>query len=386
MKYTPTDFLKAATGTAEHFGFRTVDTLKKDPACQNCTTPLNHSIGPDDQTCDNHGGVSVDCVAAYCDEKLHTTTSPVLLYSLTKTTPEDTTTSLSLNIFNVQKSIAEAILIQAARSLLHELDETDHVVRINSIGDTESVARYQKELTNFLRKRLDLMPDEAREKMKTHPLRALQSLIDHDHELAYKAPSPLEHLSDQSRKHFREIVEYLDLSGAPYEIDPKMLGHHEFYSDAIFSIDNQNADEQNLRVRGGRFNEFLFRKTKTRTPAVGVVFSLKTSKPPARLPKAKSHPINVYVVQLGLGPKMRSLMIIDALKRAGIPVNHDLASDSLSTQLRRAEDAGAHYTVIVGQKEFVDNTVILRDMRERSQEPVNLETLLRKLKKEAVTA
>lgn len=56
------------------------------------------------------------------------------------------------------------------------------------------------------------------------------------------------------------------------------------------------------------------------------------------------------------------------------------------TQLRRAEDAGAHYTVIVGQKEFVDNTVILRDMRERSQEPVNLETLLRKLKKEAVTA
>ncbi len=386
MKYTTTDFLKAATETAEHFGFRTVDALKKDPACQNCPTPLNHNICEADHGCDQHGGVSVDCVATYCNEKLHATTNPVLLYSLHKALPEDTDTSLSLNIFNVQKSIAEAILIQAARSLLNELDETDHMVKINSMGDTESVARYQRELTNFLRKRLDLMPDEAREKLKTHTLSALQSLIDLDHELAYKAPSPLEHLSDQSRKHFREIVEYLDLSDAPYEIDPKLLGHHEFYSDALFSIEKPGEDGQSLRVRGGRFDEFLYRKTKTRTPAVGVVFTLKTAKPAARLPKAKSRPVSVYVVQLGFGPKMRSLMIIDALKQASIPVWHDLASDSLSAQLRLAEAAGARYTVIVGQKEFVDNTVILRDMLERSQEPVNLETLLRKLRKERVTA
>lgn len=387
MKYTTTDFLRAATDTAEHFGFSTIEKLRRDPVCQNCPSALSHTICDDDHRLDTHGGVSARTIAAYCEEKLHAHSGPTLLYSLVDHPDETTDTALTLNIFNVPKSIAEAILIQAARSLLNELGENDHIVKVNSLGDNESTARYVKELTNFLRKRLDLMPDDAREKMKQHPMLALQELINQDHELAYKAPSPLEHLSDQSRKHFREIVEYLDLSDAAYEIDPKLLGHHEVYSDALFSIDplaTAEAMEPQIKVRGGRFDEFIYRKTKTRTPAVGVVISQKSNRPAARLPKAKTPPVLVHVVQLGFGPKLRSLMIIDLLKQAGVPVKHDLASDSLSTQLRQAEAAGVRYTIIVGQKEFVDNTVILRDMKERSQEPVNLETLVKRLKKEVV--
>lgn len=387
MKYTTTDFLKAATETAEHFGFSTIDKLKKDPACRDCSTPLNHTICDEDHFLDLHGGVSARTIASFCDEKLHAVNGPTLLYSLVDSPNETTDTALTLNIFNVPKSIAEAILIQAARSLLNELGETDHVVKVNSLGDNESTTRYVKELTNFLRKRLDLMPDEAREKMKVHPMLALQELIDSGHELGHKAPSPLEHLSDQSRKHFREIVEYLDLSDAAYEIDPKLLGHHEFYSDAIFAIDpleTVDSPVSQIKVRGGRFDEFIYRKTKTRTPGVGIVISQKSNRAALRLPKTKTPPALVHVVQLGFGPKLRSLMIIDSLKKAGIPVRHDLASDSLSTQLRQAEAAGVRYTVIVGQKEFVDNTVILRDMKERSQEPVNLETLVKRLKKEVV--
>ena len=34
---------------------------------------------------------------------------------------------------------------------------TEHTVRINSLGDTDSITRYSRELTNFLRKRLDLI-------------------------------------------------------------------------------------------------------------------------------------------------------------------------------------------------------------------------------------
>lgn len=383
MKYSTTDFLKAATHTAEHFGFRTVDTIKKDQVCRD-SAPLTHTISKDDSRLDTHGGVNVDGVISFCDEKLHALKAPVLLYS-TASAPDTGDTTLTLNVFNVQKSIAEAILIQASRSLLSELGHEDHVVRINSLGDTESSTRYQRELSTFLRKRLDTMPEAARELMKVHPYLALMSLIETDHELAYKSPNPLEYLSDQSRKHFREIVEYLDMSEAPYEIDPKMIGHHELYSDALFSIDSQNSDQVDSPVttRGGRFDDYLYRKTKSRIPAAGAIVTLKNSKPAARLPKGKQTPSSVYVVQLGFGPKMRSLMIIDELRRAGVPVLHDLASDSLSTQLREAEARGARYTIIIGQKEYVEQTVILRDMRERSQEQIPVDQMIKKLKRQA---
>ena len=384
MKYSTTDFLKAAAHTAEHFGFRTVERIKKDPVCRDCAQILSHSVTADDRALDTHGGMAVSGIISFCEEKLHALKSPILLYSL-DTTPESTDTSLTLNIFNVQKSIAEAILIQASRSLLKELGQEDHLVRINSLGDAESAVRYTRELTTFLRKRLDILPDTARELMKQHPYLALMELIAAEHELAYKSPNPLEFLSDPSRKHFREIIEYLDMSEAPYEIDPKMIGHHELYSDALFSIENltkDTADIPHLVTRGGRFDEYMYRKTKNRIPATGAVITLKNTRPAGRIPKGKAPHASVFVVQLGLGPKMRSLMVIDELRRAGIPVEHDLASDSLSTQLRAAEARGVRYTIIIGQKEYVESTVILRDMQERSQEQIPVEQMVRKLKRQ----
>ncbi len=387
MKYSTTDFLKVATNTAEHFGFKTASKLKKDPLCKNCEVPLSHTFSPEDHLNDKHGGVSLPGVISFCEDNIHAIKTPVLLYSI-DTDEKTNDTSLTLNIFNVQKSIAEAILIQASLSLLSELGHTNHVVRINSLGDVESSTRYTKELATYLRKRIEALPESARELMKQHPYLALMDLIDQGHDLAHKSPNPLEFLSDQSRKHFREIIEYLDMSEAPYEIDPKMIGHHELYSDALFSIDylGEVEDEVPLSIKGGRFDEYLFRKTKSRIPAVGSVIKLKNNKPVARFPKGKNPVSSVYVVQLGLGPKMRSLMIIDQLRRAGISVEHDLASDSLSAQLRDAEARGFRYTIIIGQKEYVEQTVILRDMLERNQEQIQVEQMIKKLKRQPTIA
>ncbi len=389
MKYSPTEFLKIATNTAEHFGFRTVQILRKNPLCKNCEVPLPYSITDQDKKLDAHDGLLTCGVSTFCQENLHALEAPVFLYSLEQL-PETNNTAVTFSIFNVQKSIAEAILIQAGRSLMQELGQVDHLVRINSLGDNDSSTRYSKELANFLRKRLDTMPSTARELMKEHPLLALMDLIKLEHELAYKSPNPLEFLSDQSRKHFREIVEYLDMTETPYEIDSKMMGHHEYYSDALFSIEPTDRDSTSLEpyisVKGGRYDEFLYRKTRSRIPAAGAVVTYSNGKQPARMPKAKTLNPTVYVIQLGFGPKVRSLMIIDQLKQAGIPVRHNLASDSLSTQLRDAEAREVRYTVIIGQKEFVDQTVILRDMKERSQENVPIDIMLKKLKKQLLTA
>lgn len=382
MQHTPTDFLRAAGKTAEHFGFRTIENLKKEPACKNSTNSIPHTVDKDEITIDVRSGLFGKSVALYCEENLNALNAPVLLYHHHEV-PETGDTAVTFNIFNVQKSIAEAILIQASRALLLDLGHTDHLVRINSLGDNESTVRYGREVTNFLKRRLDHMPAEARELMKEHSLLALMHLVDIGHDLAFKSPNPLEYLSDQSRKHFREIIEYLDMSDTPYEIDPKMLGHHECYSDALFTIDTlmEDGSEAPLSVRGGRYDELVYRKTKTRTPATGAVLILKGSKFPTRIPRNKESVPSVYLVQLGFGPKVRSLLLIDNLRKAGIPVFHDLTSDSLSTQLRDAEARGVKYTIIVGQKEFVEQSVILRDMAARNQEHIPQSELVKKLRR-----
>ena len=306
MDITATDFLKRATNTAEFFGFKSVDELRKHPECKSCSKKLEHTATAQARRNDAMHGMLTCGVNTLCDSKLHEIEEPLLFYTIEQV-PRTGEAALSLQIFNVEKSIAEAILIQATTALANDIGYNNHSIRINSLGDRDSSVRYIRELTNYLKKRIDDMPETARELMKEHSLTALAHLIEKEHDLAYKSPNPLEYLTDSSRKHFREIIEYLDMADVLYEIDPKLIGHHECYSDALFSVDllddtGNRMDEQPITIRGGRYNEFVYRNTKRQIPAAGAVVVLHDKKAPARTPRVKLGTPTVYVVQLGFGP------------------------------------------------------------------------------------
>lgn len=378
---TPTEFLKSATTIAEHFNFQPVDTLKQTAEVRACKRPLKHTASAHDRKRDALHGLLTNGLNAYCQDRLYALDRPVFFYS-TEQVPRSGDTALSLQIYGVDSSIAESILIHTLRSLVSDLGFANYNVRINSLGDRDSVNRYIRELTNFFRRRINDMPSSSRELMKDHVYTALSHLIEVEHELAHRSPNPMEYLSDFSRKHFREIVEYLDLSETTYEIDPLLIGHHECYSDAIFAIDlndESDAPHEPLHIRGGRYSEFTHRYLTDPVPAAGAVVVLRDKKIPARIPRPKLATPSIYVIQLGFGPKMRTVMLIDELRQAGITVYHDLASNSLSEQLRHAEKIGVDHVVIVGQKEFVENSAILRDMSERTQEIVDARSLPHKL-------
>lgn len=83
----------------------------------------------------------------------------------------------------------------------------------------------------------------------------------------------------------------------------------------------------------------------------------------------------IYFIQLGFEAKMKSLSIIEVLRKAKIPVAQSLSKDNLSSQLATAEKLKVPYTIIYGQKEALDGTVIVRKMKNRSQKSVPIEKL-----------
>lgn len=385
---TPTDFLKAAHRTADHFGFLPVETLT--PPARSQRRARTPKVCVADRKIDALGGTLTSAVCTYFEHALHDN-KPALFFS-TAVIPKTGEVALNLQIVGVKKSIAEALLIQTIRSLSTDLGYTNHSVRINSLGDADSVTRYTRELTSYLKKRLEEMPPAARELMKDNAISALLHMIDRKHELCDKTPSPLEYLSDASRRHFREIVEYLDMTQTPYEIDNRLIGHHHCYGDALFAIDfrdnnDERIDDAPFTIRGGRMDAYTKHILNVDVPATGAVMILRSKKVPSRIPKPASRlKPAVFMVQLGFGPKIKSLMLLDTLKQADIPVHQTLVSDSLSEQLQLAESHNVPYSIIIGQKEFVDNSIIIRDMRSRSQQHIPFDTLIPYLKRALKTA
>jgi histidyl-tRNA synthetase len=378
-----TDFIRKASATAHHFGFRDLQELREDARCKNCAKMEKPKFPAADRKQDALHGILASGAAAYFDHNLHGLGEPALFYSIEEV-PRSTDIAITLQILGNDKSIAESLLIHTVRALFLDLGAPDHTVRINSVGDRESMARYARELGNYLKKRIDFMPPQARELMKDHVTIALMHLLERQHELGFKSPSPLEYLNESSRKHFREIIEYLDFSETPYEIDMKLLGHHQCYSQTLFAIDprvSSEGEQAPLSARGGRYDEFIYQATKKNIPAAGAVVTLRGQKAPAKIPRQRLPRPQVFMVQLGFGPKLKSLMILEEMRRAGIPVYQALASDSLSAQLERARAHGVPYTVILGQKEYVENTAIIRNMNSSSQESVPLSGLVAHLRK-----
>lgn len=378
-----TDFLKRAQRTAYHFGFSPLNTLSRPLRTQKQAPVQKASMA--ERRLDALEEILTSGISAYFEQALHDG-RPALFFSIEEV-PHTEEVAFNLHIVGVKKSIAESLVMQTLRSLIRDLGYQSHLIRINSVGDHDSVTRYTRELTLYLKKHLEDMPREARELMKDDVIAAFLYLTGLDHELCVKSPSPLEYLSDASRRHFREIIEYLDMTEMPYEIDARMVGHHHCYADTIFALElcDENNDvlpDPPVTVRGGRLDAFIMHVLKMDVPAAGAIVILNNKKTPARMPPPRRVAVpSVFMVQLGFGPKIKSLMLLDLLKIADISVHQALVSDSLGEQLRQAESYNVPFSLILGQKEFVENTIIVRDMRSRSQQNIPFDTLIPHLKR-----
>ena len=67
MDVTATEFLKQATKTAEHFGFKNVETLKKDPKVKTAEKKIEHSATAQNRRIDALHGMLTAGVNSFCE-------------------------------------------------------------------------------------------------------------------------------------------------------------------------------------------------------------------------------------------------------------------------------------------------------------------------------
>lgn len=294
------------------------------------------------------------------------------------------------------KSIVDAITIKIALIILSEAGIKNVRVKINSIGDTESRKDYLKELTTYYRKFVNKMGTTDRDRLKTNPMRILDSKDEALAEINASAPQSVSHLNAVSKKHFKEVLEYLNEMNINYELDHTLVRGLDYYAHTVFEFFGEKAvvdpnapadakEAREIALGGGGRYDYLAKSMGYKKNIPGVGFGLGIdrileSSGKKFLPKVKRRE-KVYFIQLGSDAKMKSMNIIETLREAKIPVTHALAKDSLGSQLAVAEKLGLPYTIIFGQKEALENAVIVRDMENRSQKTVSIDKLADYLKK-----
>lgn len=243
--------------------------------------------------------------------------------------------------------------------------------------------RYIRELSLYFKKSQHEWPTDCRNKIKRDIFEIFNCTEDKCLELQEDAPKSISYLSEPSRRYFMEVIEYLNSLQIPYTINHKLIGSRGYCSGTLFEILATNKDTTHVIALGERYNT-LVKKIwgKKDIPAIGAAISIynaqvKTEK--KRIPSLKKP--KFYFIQLGHDAKLKSLQVLETLRQAKIPVYQSLSKDKLLGQIASAEKMQIQYVLIMGQKEAIENSMVVRNMNTRSQDTVLLSELVAYLKK-----
>lgn len=283
-------------------------------------------------------------------------------------------------------AIIDAQIIQMYFNLLEELGLKNIIVEINSIGDSICRPQYRRALTSYLRSRQSALCTDCKRRMKENPLRVLDCKEVKCQNARAQAPQAVDHLCEECKKHCKEVLDYLEETGLPYRLNPYLVRGLDYYTRTVFEIfQGKEGDENQIALGGGgRYDGLIKLLGGKETPAIGgglgidrVVLAMKA----ANIDAGSGKKVKVFLAQLGGMGKKKSLKLFEDLRRAGISTGEAFDRDSLKSQLKIADKYGARYALLLGQKEAIENNVLLRDMESGNQEVLNLDTAVAEVKK-----
>jgi len=371
----PASFLRHATDVASFYGFRPAREIERMAANR-----LVKRVGA--HTFETVAQVSTMRVAMHPGE-------PALAYyaSPNPTHIPDNCMARESGEFGLQvigspESVGEVVILKTLSAIITEWGAAIVRVRVNAVGDKESQQRFVRELSIYTRKHMQSFDEAVQGAIAANPLSAYTNPSDTVKQILSEGPRSVNFLSEKSRTHFRSVLEHLENLGLPYELDDLLLGDAR-EPHLSFAVDLESYDATIMAVVGGRYDDFIKRQS-GRKEGVGVAASIFFRKSGAArssftAPQKAAAP-KIYFVQLGTRAKLQGLGVVDMLREARIPVSQSFDASHLSPQLIAARELGVPYMLIMGQREALDGTIIVRSTANSSQTIITLAALPRFLK------
>ncbi len=306
---------------------------------------------------------------------------------------------LGVESFGDDNAATDVLIIFIAYKFLESLGLKNLTVKINTLGDSSCRPQYLKALKDYYRNRGKKVCNKCKKRLKTNILRLLDCTEQDCKDLGKDAPQIVDYLDEECKAHFKNLLEFLDEVKIPYLLDSHLVRGLDYYTRTVFEIwpeetptpeegrgsDRSVGEENNKMPKwaicgGGRYDKLVNILGGPKTPATGwsigverLILTLKSEN--IAISEHHGQP-KVFITQLGELAKRKSLVLFEDFRKHGIAARASFGRDSIKSQLRIAHRLGIKYTLIIGQKEALEGTVILREIISGVQETIPMEKIL----------
>lgn len=285
----------------------------------------------------------------------------------------------------VDDPVIDAQLIGISYYILKSLG-LDIEIQVNSVGDNESRVEYIKVLKKYYQDKKKLLCKDCNLRLNKNTLRLLDCKNKKCQELADEAPQMVDYLSESGKEHFMSVLDYLDELDIKYSLNPKIVRGLDYYTRTAWEIFECSSKDGKLNALGGggRYDDLVEILGGRPTPAIGfavgmerVVMKMQENK----VAIDRDNKCDIYVAQLGIEARKKSMKLFEELRSAGFSVSENMSKKGLKDQLESADKKQTQYTLIMGQKEIADDTILIRDMESGVQEIVDYKKIKSEIRK-----
>ncbi|MCB5187668.1 histidine--tRNA ligase [Methylobacillus caricis] len=254
--------------------------------------------------------------------------------------------------------------------LWKELGVADEVeLQINSIGDARERAEYRQVLIAYFEQHADLLDEDARRRLHANPLRILDSKNPRMQAMIEGAPRLIDVLGVESRAHYDGLCRLLDDVGVAWKLNTRLVRGLDYYNRTVFEWVTSKLGSQGTIAGGGRYDTLVQRLGGKETAACGFGIGLeRVFLLMQECGIAAAHAPDVYLVNVGEAAEAQALRIAEELRHAGMAVSLHAGGGSFKSQMKKADQSGASYALILGEDEVLASEVCLKPLRENGEQ------------------
>lgn len=290
---------------------------------------------------------------------------------------------IGIETFGMQGPDIDAELLLLSARIWKELGISDAVtLQINSLGTSESRAAYRQALVDFLSVRRELLDEDSQRRLESNPLRILDSKNPETQALLDDAPALADYLDDESIEHFNGVKSILDAAGVNYEINHRLVRGLDYYGKTVFEWVTNALGAQGTVCAGGRYDGLVQQLGGRPTPAVGFAMGVERLilllQELDVIPEDLNQNVDIYVAVMGdLQPTAFALTEALRSRLPKLRILGHCGGGNFKKQMKKADNSGAAYAVIIGEDEARENRVTLKYLREdRAQQTLSVDELI----------
>ena len=332
-------------------------------------------------------------IRSFIENKMYADTQPTKLYYITPCFRYERPQAgrqrqfhqFGIEVLGSDGPSVDAEVISLAVQFFNEMGLKNLSVNINSVGCPTCREEYNRTVTEYLDKKVDVLCETCLERKDKNPMRVIDCKNPHCKENLQDIPFMIDHLCEDCKDHFDKLQTYLKEMDINYVVDKTIVRGLDYYKKTAFEIISNDIGSQSTVCGGGRYDGLVEMLGGPKgisgigfaLGAERLLLTLENNNIEIENPKST----DIYIATIGDAAKTKSFKLIKDLRTNHISADNDHLDKSLKAQFKYSDKLNAKYTVVIGDDELANDTATLKNMKTSEQTTIKLSELVDELKK-----